>query len=58
MISCSGSSPCRGNFRLSILALWSPLVSFEYGLAIGSFTSETYIKIMDWQFLPNYTVQK
>ncbi len=41
-------TPRRGR-RLSILALWSPLVSFEYGLAIGSFTSETYIKVMDWQ---------
>jgi hypothetical protein len=42
-------TPRRGR-RLSILALWSPLVSFEYGLAIGSFTSETYIKVMDWLF--------
>jgi hypothetical protein len=41
-------TPRRGR-RLSILALWSPLISFEYGLAIGSFTSETYIKVMDWQ---------
>ena len=39
----------RRGRRLSILALWSPLASFEYGLAIGSFTSETYIKVMDWQ---------
>ncbi len=36
----------RRGRRLSILALWQPLVSFEYGLAIGSFTSETYIKMM------------
>jgi hypothetical protein len=42
-------TPRRGR-RLSILALWSPRVSFEYGLAIGSFTSETYIKVMDWLF--------
>jgi hypothetical protein len=40
----------RRGRRLSILALWSPLASFEYGLAIGSFTSETYIKVMDWLF--------
>jgi hypothetical protein len=39
----------RRGRRLSILALWEPLVSFEYGLAIGSFTSETYIKMMDWE---------
>ena len=31
------------------MALWSPLISFEYGLALGSFTSESYIKIMDWE---------
>ena len=41
-------TPCRGR-RLSILALWEPLKSFEYGLAIGSFTSKSYIKLMDWE---------
>jgi transposase len=41
-------TPRRGR-RLSILALWEPLKSFEYGLAIGSFTSKSYIKLMDWE---------
>ena len=34
----------RRDRRLSILALWQPLVSFEDGLVLGSFTSETYIR--------------
>jgi hypothetical protein len=33
----------RRGRRLSILGLWQPLVKFTYGLAIGSFTSESYI---------------
>ena len=39
----------RRGRRLSILGLWQPLVKFTYGLAIGSFTSESYIKMMDEQ---------
>ncbi len=39
----------RRGRRLSILGLWQPYVSFEYGLAIGSFTSESYIRFMDWE---------
>lgn len=35
--------------RLSILGLWEPQISFEYGLAIGSFTGASYIRLMDWQ---------
>ncbi len=45
---CLEQTRRRGR-RLSILALWSPLSSFEYGLALGSFTSESYIKMMDWE---------
>ncbi|AFZ22329.1 hypothetical protein Mic7113_6768 (plasmid) [Allocoleopsis franciscana PCC 7113] len=41
-------TPRRGR-RLSILGLWQPLVSFVYGLVIGSFTSESYIKMIDQQ---------
>jgi len=41
-------TPRRGR-RLSILGLLQPLVSFVYGLAIGSFTSSSYIKMMDEQ---------
>jgi len=35
--------------RLSILGLLQPLVTFIYGLAIGSFTSASYIKMMHEQ---------
>lgn len=45
---CLEQTPRRGR-RLSILGLWSPHKSFEYGLTLGSFTSESYIKLMDWQ---------
>ena len=41
-------TPRRGR-RLSILGLVQPLVTFVYGLVIGSFTSESYIKIIDEQ---------
>lgn len=39
----------RRGRRLSILGLVQPLVTFVYGLVIGSFTSESYIKMMDEQ---------
>jgi len=39
----------RRGRRLSILGFWEPGVSFEYGLAIGSFKSDDYIKLMNWQ---------
>lgn len=41
-------TPRRGR-RLSILGLLQPLVTFVYGLVIGSFTSSSYIKMMDEQ---------
>jgi hypothetical protein len=41
-------TPRRGR-RLSILGLLQPLVTFIYGLAIGSFTSASYIKMMHEQ---------
>lgn len=41
-------TPRRGR-RLSILGLLQPLVTFIYGLAIGSFTSPSYIKMMHEQ---------
>lgn len=37
----------RRGRRLSILGIMQPQVSFIYGLAIGSFTSELYIKMME-----------
>ena len=35
--------------RLSILGIWQPGFQFVYGLAIGSFNSQSYIKMMDEQ---------
>lgn len=39
----------RRGRRLSILGLMQPQIGFEYGLAVGSFNSESYIKMMDHQ---------
>ena len=39
-------TPRRGR-RLSILGIMQPKVSFNYGLAIGSFTSKSYMKMME-----------
>ena len=39
----------RRGRRLSILGFLEPGVSFEYGLAVGSFKSDDYIKLMNWQ---------
>ena len=39
----------RRGRRLSILGLWQPLISFESGLAVGSFRSDSYIRLLDWQ---------
>ena len=39
----------RRGRRLSILGFWQPGVSFKYGLALGSFRSNGYIKLMDWE---------
>lgn len=41
-------TPRRGR-RLSILGLLQPLVTFIYGLAIGSFTSASYITMIEAQ---------
>lgn len=41
-------TPRRGR-RLSILGLLQPLVTFVYGLVIGSVTSSSYIKMLDEQ---------
>ena len=39
----------RRGRRLSILGLIQPLVSFVYGLVLGSFTSKSYLKMMEEQ---------
>lgn len=35
--------------RLSIAGLWEPGREMSYGLVVGSLTSATYIRFMDWQ---------
>jgi hypothetical protein len=35
--------------RLNILGLYSVGVSFDYGLKLGSFKGDTYVKLLDWQ---------
>lgn len=35
--------------RISSLGFWQPQQSFEYGLVVGGFNSERYIKLVDWQ---------
>lgn len=39
----------RRGRRLSIWGAWQPGISFEYGLAVGSFTANSYIRLMDWE---------
>lgn len=41
-------TPRRGR-RISILGLFQPLISFIYGLVVGSFDGERYITMMDEQ---------
>ena len=35
--------------RLNIWGLYSPKVSFDYGLKLGSFKGNSYLKLMNWQ---------
>ncbi|MEP0871914.1 transposase, partial [Trichocoleus desertorum AS-A10] len=37
----------RRGGRISILGLWQPHQGFEYAIALGSFRSSSYIKVMD-----------
>ncbi len=39
----------RRGRRLNILGLYSVGVSFDYGLKLGSFKGDTYVKLLDWQ---------
>jgi putative transposase len=39
----------RRGRRISILGLFQPLISFIYGLVVGSFNGERYITMMDEQ---------
>ena len=39
----------RRGRRVNIWGVWEPQVSFEYALILGSLTTETYLKLMEWQ---------
>lgn len=39
----------RRGRRLSILGLQAVSLSFEYGLKLGSFEQDSYLKLLDWQ---------
>lgn len=39
----------RRGRRLSILGFYSQGISFEYGLKLGSFNRDSYLKLMHWQ---------
>lgn len=39
----------RRGRRVNIWGVWEPQVSFEYALMLGSLTTETYLKLMEWQ---------
>lgn len=52
--SLMGTQKCQAQTakrsrRLSILGLWEPGRDMSYGLVVGSLTSATYIRFMDWQ---------
>ena len=34
---------------INIWGVWEPFVSFEYALMLGSLTTPTYLKLMDWR---------
>ena len=41
--------PRQRGRRISALGFLQPKKSFEYGLVIGGFNSERYLKLLDWQ---------
>ena len=41
--------PRRRGRRISILGLWQPQRSFEYGIVVGGFNTKRYLKLMNWQ---------
>lgn len=41
--------PHQRGRRISSLGFWEPQQSFEYGLVVGGFNSERYLKLMHWQ---------
>lgn len=43
------NQPHQRGKRISALGFLEPKKSFEYGLVVGGFNSERYLKLMDWQ---------
>lgn len=43
------AQPRKRGRRISALGLWEPGRSFEYGLVVGGFNSQRYLKLMNWQ---------
>lgn len=41
--------PRKRGIRISVLGLWQPKQHFEYGMVVGGFNSERYLKLMEWQ---------
>jgi len=48
----------RRGRRLSILAFLQPLISFVYGLVVGSISSKSYIQMMEQEALQAATVER
>ena len=41
--------PRQRGRRISVLGLWQPKASFEYGMVVGGFNTKRYLKLMEWQ---------
>lgn len=39
----------RRGRRISVLGVWEPQQSFEYGAVVGGFNSERYLQLLEWQ---------
>lgn len=42
-------TPKRWGRRISILGIWEPEHTFDYGLVQGGFKTQSYLKLMNWQ---------
>ncbi len=41
--------PHRRGRRINILGFWQPGHQFDYGMVVGSFNSQRYLTLMQWQ---------
>lgn len=41
--------PRKRGKRISALGIWQPQHRFDYGLVVGGFNSQRFLKLMDWQ---------